>query len=392
MKATCHILPAHGLINIPLDLILIALLSLSMNLQGFTGNTPPGKYKKIQKYLNQATSDKLTGVVIYIKSPKHDEWIATSGYADVSSKQPLQKDHIFSMGSIGKMYNAVAVLKLAEEGRIKLDDKIANYLATEIIDNMPNAKEVTVRHLLSHTSGFANYDTDAELNRLYLAGLLNLDTLSRMNTLRRYAYGKAALCKPGEAYHYSSTNYLLLAMIVDHAVPEGHSDYLRKMIGEHGFVNTYYRQTPPQNTIHYYGDINQDEVIEDLTVQTIETTNWFTGDDGVYAPIGEAAHFLQALMDGKILNQQSLKEMRTWNNNKKPDYGLGLMADKSFPYHFLMGHSGRGIGTTTDLYYFPKQDMTVAIFCNTGLRASTPGFKTSYIKMRARIIKKLFIF
>jgi len=87
-------------------------------------------------------------------------------------------------------------------------------------------------------------------------------------------------------------------------------------------------------------------------------------------------------MAGKILNQQSLKEMKTWNNDKKPDYGLGLMADKSFPYHILMGHSGRGIGTTTDLYYFPEQDRTVAIFCNNGIRAAAPGFKKAYFKMR----------
>lgn len=362
-----------------------------MNLLGFSGNTPPKKYKKIQKYLDQATRGQLTGVIIYIKSAKYGEWTATSGYADVSSIQPLQKDHIFSMGSIGKMYNAVAVLKLAEEGKIKLDDKISNYLSTDIIDHLPNAKDVTVRHLLAHTSGFENYDTDPELNRLYLAGLLKLDTLSRINALRRYAYEKPALCKPGAEFHYSSTNYLLLAMIVDHIVPDGHSDYLRRLLDEHGFVNTYYRQTPPQKNLHYYGDLNQDNVIEDLTAQTIETTNWFTGDDGVYAPIDEAAHFLQALMDGEILNQQSLKEMKKWNDHKKPDYGLGLMADKSFPYKFLMGHSGRGIGTTTDLYYFPEQEMTVAIFCNTGLRASAPMFRQSYNKMRARIIKKLFI-
>ena len=167
---------------------------------------------------------------------------------------------------------------------------------------------------------------------------------------------------------------------------------MRKLIGQHGFSNTYYRQTPPHKNVTYYGDLNKDEVAEDVTAQTIETTNWFMGDDGVYATIEDAAHFLQDLMKGKILNQQSLKEMTTWNNDKKPDYGLGLMADKSFPYKFLMGHSGRGIGTTTDLYYFPKQDMTVAIFCNNGLRAAAPGFGKSYNKMRARIIKKLFLF
>ena len=57
-----------------------------------------------------------------------------------------------------------------------------------------------------------------------------------------------------------------------------------------------------------------------------------------------------------------------------------------------MGHSGRGIGTTTDLYYFPKQDMTVAIFCNNGLRAAAPGFRKSYNKNESPNYKEAFSF
>lgn len=371
---------------------LIGLLLLAIAPGGFSENRPPGKYRKIQKYLDQATRDKLAGVVVYIQSPKHGEWIITSGYANLEEKTRLQRDHIFSLASIGKMYNAVAVLKLVEEGRLKLDDKIADYLPMEIVANLPNATEVTLRHLLRHASGFVNYENDPELVRQYISGQLKLDTLSHLDALRKYVFGKPALFKPGEKYGYSSTNYLLVAMIVDRVAPEGHSDYLRELIRQHGFSNTYYRQTPPQKNVNYYGDLNQDGVIENLTAQTVETTNWFTGDDGVYAPVEEAAHFLQAVMKGKILSERSLKEMQTWNNARKPDYGLGLMADKSFPYCLLMGHSGRGIGVTTDLYYFPRQDMTVAIFCNTGLRGSAPVFSRVYFKMRTRIVKKLFLF
>jgi len=373
-------------------LVLIVLLSLSITLPGFAEKRPPGKYRKVQKYLDEATRDKLAGVVIYIQSPKHGEWISTSGYANLETKTRLQQDDIFSLASIGKMYHAVAVLKLVDEGRIKLDDKIASYLPAEIIENLPHATEVTLRHLLGHSSGFVNYEKDPELVRLYISGQLKLDTLSHLDALRKYVFGKPGLFKPGEMYRYSSTNYLLSSMIVDKVVPEGHSDYLRNLIRQHSFSNTYYRQTPPEKNVNYYGDVNQDGALEDLTAQTHETTNWFAGDDGVYAPIEEAAHFLQALMKGKILTEKSLKEMRTWNNARKPDYGLGLMADKSFPYGLLMGHSGRGIGVTTDVYYFPKQDMTVAIFCNTGLRGSAPVFSKAYFRMRARIVKKLFLF
>ncbi|HEV8514791.1 MAG TPA: serine hydrolase domain-containing protein [Cyclobacteriaceae bacterium] len=372
-------------------LLLFILVSATADAQPSTTKTPK-KYRTIQKILDKATTDKLTGVVVYISHPAYGKWTVTSGYADVQTKALIQSDNIFSMGSIGKMYNAVAALKLIETDRLHLDDKIASYLSPEIIDNLPNAKEVTVRQLLAHTSGFVNYEADAELNGLYLSSLLKLDTLTYLNALRRYVFGKNALCKPGTEFHYSSTNYMLLAMIMDKIVAEGHSEYLRKLFRELNFQKTYYRQTPPDKNVKYYGDVNKDGALEDLTAQTFETTNWFIGDDGVYAPIEEAGRFLEDLANGKILNSQSWKEMTTWNNEKKPDYGLGLMADKSFPYKFLFGHSGRGIGTTTDLYYFPNQKITVAIFCNTGIRASSPEFKKSYLKMRTRIVKKLFLF
>jgi D-alanyl-D-alanine carboxypeptidase len=283
-------------------------------------------------------------------------------------------------------------LKLAEEGVLKLDDPIGNYLPNEIIQNLPNAQRVTIRHLLGHTSGWQNYDTDSTLNRLYLSGALRLDTLTRLDALRRYAYGKPALNEPGAAHHYSSTNYLLLAMIMDKVVPEGHTAYLRALISAHGLANTYYRETPPMRNVHYYGDLNQDGEVEDVTAQTFETTNWFTGDDGIYATTGDADRFMRKLMGGDILGKEFLDFMKNGNTGIKVDTGLGLMTDKSFPYGQLYGHSGRGIGTTADVYYFPKRGMTVVILCNTGLRAASPKFKKAYLKMRSRIVKKLFLF
>ncbi len=377
-----------------LKLITIALIVIS-GIFIFSANsqTSQQKLKKIQKYIDDATSNKLTGVAIYIKSPKYGKWIGVSGYSDKENKIPIKKDDVFSLASIGKTYNAVAVLKLVEEGKISLEDKIEKYLPKEIIEGIPNAKKVTVRHLLGHTSGFHNYNRHPVLNELYLTGKLKLDTLSHTNALRRYAYGRYPYTKPVGTYSYSSTNYLLLTMVMDKILPKGHESYLRnEILFSNGFANTYYKQTPTKNLVNHYGDINKDNIIDNLSAQTIETTNWYSGDDGIYATIEDATQFLEKLMNAEILNRSTLKEMMTRNDEKKPDYGLGLMADKGFPYNFLIGHSGRGIGISIDLYYFPKQDMTIAIFCNTGLRSGTKDIASAYYKMRNKIMKKLFLF
>ena len=359
----------------------------------FYSNAQLSSYKRIQKIIDKATYDLLPGVAVYLKTPKQGEQLFFSGYADIESKTPLNPNHIFALGSIGKTYCAVAVLKLVEQGKFKLDDKICKYLPNRITSFLPNAKQVTIRHLLAHTSGFYNYDKDPELNNLYLNGKLALDTLSHFEALERFVKEKDALCLPGEAYHYSSTNYMLLAMIMDKVTPNGHVDYLREeILKREGFNHSFYKQTPPNNLVNHYGDLNQDGVLEDLTSQTIETTNWFSGDDGIYASLEDAAHFMEMLLTNQLLSDSSMIEMKTWNDKKSPDYGLGLMADKGFPYKFLMGHSGRGIGTTTDVYYFPNQQITMAILCNTGIRAASPVFKIQYFKMRNRIVKKLFLF
>ena len=350
------------------------------------------KFHKIQQYLDKATEANLTGVTVYIESAKYGKWIGTSGYSNLEQKTTLKTDDIFAIGSISKMYCAVAVLKLVDEGKLKLEDKISRYLSEEIISNSPNAEDVTIRQLLQHTSGFVNYNKDPELNDLYLTGNLKLDTVSHIEALRRYFFGKPALSEPGTEYHYSSTNYLLLTMIMDQILPDGHEKYFRDMTDALSLTKTWYKETPPK-MVQHYGDLNLDASSENLTIQTLETTNWYSGDDGHYASVEDAVHFIQALLvDKKILSESSLKEMKTGNDPKNPDYGLGLMIDTGFPYGILYGHSGRGIGMTTDLYYFPRQEMTIAIFSNSGLRSASKSFAEAFYKMRKKIMLKLFLF
>jgi D-alanyl-D-alanine carboxypeptidase len=258
----------------------------------------PKKSKKIQRIIDEATKGRLAGVVIYVKTPDDGEWTAASGLADVERLTVIDKDYVFAAGSIGKMYNAVAAMKLVEQGKFKLDDKISLYLPDEVISNIQNAKDITIRQLLANTSGIYNYEFAKELNDLYLSGNLKLDTLTHLNVLRRYVYGKEATNLPGAGYHYSSTNFMLMAMIMDRVCPEGHTLFLRKNVIEaNGNTHTFYRSTPAR-LVNHYGDTNEDGILENLTEQTVETTNWFIGDDGIYTTVTDGAHFLESLMKG----------------------------------------------------------------------------------------------
>jgi D-alanyl-D-alanine carboxypeptidase len=195
-----------------------------------TASSQPRKSKKIQRIIDAATAGRIPGVVIYIKTPGDGEWTSSSGLADVERSIAMDNSYVFATGSIGKMYNAVAAMKLVEQGKFQLDDKVSLYLSDEIVSNILNGNEITIRHLLGNTSGIYNYEFDPELNELYLSGKLKLDTLSHLNVLRRYVFGKPATNLPDDEYHYSSTNFMLLAMIMDKVWLEGHTDFLRKEI------------------------------------------------------------------------------------------------------------------------------------------------------------------
>src|SRR5688572_27639929 len=116
----------------------------------------PKKYKKFQHIMDKATAGHLPGVMIYIRTPGDGEWTGASGLADVERSMPMDKDFVFAVGSIGKTYNAVAAMKLVEAGKFQLDDLMSKYLPDEIILNIPNGKLITIRHLLSNTSGIYN--------------------------------------------------------------------------------------------------------------------------------------------------------------------------------------------------------------------------------------------
>jgi D-alanyl-D-alanine carboxypeptidase len=376
-----------------IQIVLILLTISNLNLQAQDDVSVHRKYHKIQKYLNQAVSNGLVGVSCYIKHPEFGTWIGFSGYSNKEEKIALSNKNIFYLASISKTYMATATLFCAQKGFLKLDDSIYLFLPTEIIQNVPNAKLLTIRNLLNMTSGIPNYDRDPELNKAYLNHDISLDTITHLEILREYIFGKEPFFYPGADYSYSSTNYLLLAMIVDSATNNSHADVFSEIFKQNRFENTFYKNETPfeDYLVKAYGDIDSIGQVADISKMQFETTNWFIGDDGVMATITDGANFMEALITGKILNKEYTNEMLTFVMPNDPDYGLGVMYDKSFPYKEAIGHSGSAIGGCCDIYYFPKQEITIAIISNTGKRIGDKKFKKAYNKLRRKIIMKIFI-
>ena len=165
------------------------------------------------------------GMVVWIDAPDY-RFEGASGSADLMDDIPMPPEGAFRIGSITKMFTATVIVQLAEDGVLTLDDPLALWLP-EVADQLPYGDQITLRHLLTHTSGLFNVveheaywaDLFAEMEIDEDTGAVTLACVQRdpHDTLARYVYGKDANFEPGARWSYSNTNYTLLGMVIEAA-------------------------------------------------------------------------------------------------------------------------------------------------------------------------------
>ncbi|WP_229311074.1 serine hydrolase domain-containing protein [Larkinella soli] len=301
-------------------------------------------------------------------------WETAAGYAKIEDKTVLQTCHLQYLQSIAKLYMAVAVLKLAEQGKINLDEPITRYLPARYSRYVTDAGQVTVRMLLNHTSGIPEYNfAPAYVTRL----LQHPDHLFSPEDYLKYIEGKPLTFKPGSRYSYRNTNYVLLALLTD-ALTGSHARYMTETIFTPlGLKQTFYRDQPGYlnypNLVNSYWDRYSDGILENASRLQRNNVASLVGDDGIVATPADAVTFLRGLLEGKLLSAATLEQMKTWvkDGQGKPAYGLGLDYT-TLGGEEAWGHSGGGIGAGCELYYFPRKNVYVFIGLNLGTVTDSP--------------------
>ena len=175
-----------------------------------------------------------------IDDPVYGFWAGASGMARLETGQPMTKYHIQRGGSIPKMYTGTAIMLLYEEGLIDLDAKMNTYLPKSICDNITNGNEITIRHLLTHSSGLYEYSSNPQ----YYFDIMNNPGEIDYTPLEliEFMYGKPADFEPGEYTYYCDSNFLLLAVIIDYIINGNHAQYFKeKIFDPNGLTHTYYK-------------------------------------------------------------------------------------------------------------------------------------------------------
>ncbi len=275
------------------------------------------------------------------------------GLASVELNAPATADTIYPLGSISKQFTAAAVMLLAHDGKLGLDDPIRNYLAT-----LPPAwRAITVRQLLNQTSGIPQWNPDTDKDPL-------LKTYTLAEIAARAALKPLAFT-PGAQYNYSNMNYNLLAGIIEKASGKPYDDFLQeRLFRPLGMTATglYDPQVVVLNRAAGY-DGEDGEVYNNIL---FFDTSYTVGAGGLQSSVGDLVKWDVALAGGKVLPLSVMAQMwtpPTLPGGAKTDYGMGWIS-QTINGHRVVWHNGSIPGARAFLGRFPDDHLTVIVLTN----------------------------
>ena len=336
---------------------------------GIKINTNFSKGAVIDSIMQSYAPALLPGTAIAVYSEAEGWWASAQGYANLEKKIPMQNCHLQYIQSISKMYIAVEILQLKEQGKIELDLPITKYLPLRYGRYIKGAEKITVRMLLNHTSGVAEYNTNTSfISQVILHPLNNFSSEDCLKSID----GAQPQFLAGAKYLYTNTNYLLLALIGD-AITGDHAAFIKKNIFQPlGLINSYYGKGHeylknlylPES---YWDVLNIGKPVNITPFQQVTVVS-SKGDDGIVCTTTDAIKFLKGLMEGKLLNAESMKEMMTFVKDEKGNnrYGMGMIYFDlgGIPAY---GHGGGGVGAGCGLLYIPSHKIYLFISTNLGV-------------------------
>ena len=272
-------------------------------------------------------------------------------------------------GSVGKTYVAAVALQLVAEGRLDLDAKIEHYLGGEPwFGRLPNAREITVRELMRHTSGLVRYEFQPTF-----AAALRADPFKTWTPEERLAFifDTRAPFAAGQGWEYSDTNYIVLGMILERLLGESYYSALEKRVRRPlKLSNTIPSNRPdlPGLANGYAGPNNDlggyDASLRDGKMLVNPQFEWTGG--GIASTADDLSRWGKLLYEGKAFDPKLLPAMldavpaRLGPNTS---YGLGVIVRQT-PDGPLWGHSGFFPGYATEMIYNPRTHVAAAIQVN----------------------------
>lgn len=315
---------------------------------------------------------KLPGLSAAIVKDGEVIWSRGFGYRDAERGLAATPHSLYSIGSISKSFTVAAIMQLAEQGKLSVDDPIEKFMPFPI---QPGGEKVRVWHLMSHTSGIPalayaeaviGHAIGAEPNWFPIA--TGEDVLTFMQDA-----GSWVLNKPGERWYYLNEGYMLLGLIVEKLSGQRFEDYVRQHILEPlGMTRSFYDRADvekdPDVAVPYVNWAEEGRVPSQYPWGGIAAAG------GILSSALDLAKYITMyLKNGQpILSAESVKAMSTPRIHRplentlfgEEGYGYGLMMKSNFLGHQVIGHGGSVGVSTAQILFIPTENVGIAILTN----------------------------
>lgn len=314
------------------------------------GQAPPEITDQADAYLNSAfTAGKFNGVALVAKEGKvilHKAY----GWKNVAAKTYNDTGTIFPILSITKSFTAMVVLKLQEQGKLSLKDRLSKYFP-----DLPNSEKITLRQLLIHTSGLYNYTDDIGEED---SALVNhpVEKTRVLEVIR-----KPPEHDPGKDLNYNNSGYYLAGMIIEKATGKSYEQHVRELIfGPLNMLHSGFDFNGLDAAVRATGYQFLNDTVQKPYTFLDATVGYSAG--AIYSTAGDMYKWTRAVARKEILSASS------WDlalSRQAGVYGIGFQLGKLFGNAYIK-HSGGYPGFASEFIYYPQQDITIILLRNTG--------------------------
>lgn len=334
----------------------VALVILAVAVGPATAQTELSQ--ELRDKIDQLVTETLTKSVVPSASVaivKNGQLAYVKAYGDarIEPRIPAAPEMRYSIGSISKQFTATAILLLQEQGKLSLDDKVARF-----IPDLTRANEVTIRQLLSHTSGYQDYWPQD-----YVMPMM-LEPVTAQKIMDLWAR-KALDFDPGTKWQYSNTNYVIAGVIVEKVSRMPLLQFLQQQVftplGMKGVANIDQERlgdTDPTGYLRY--------ALGPLRPAPKEGKGWLFAAGELAMPAQELARWDMAIIDRKLLKPASYRDFETevvLQNGLGTHYGLGVDVNTQAG-HRALSHGGEVSGFTAQNVVFPDDRAAIAVLTN----------------------------
>jgi CubicO group peptidase (beta-lactamase class C family) len=338
-------------------LLQLFILALSLTLVS-CGTKNSANTTSLESYLDsliqsQVDQGKIAGAGVAVYRGSEKILVKGYGYADLEFNVPMPADATFEIGSITKQFTGVAILQLLEEGKLSLDDDFTKYVKFDT-----QGKKITIRQLLSHTSGIESY-TDTKWFKDLMIEKHKRDTLLRIIEKEKFDF------EPGDALIYNNTGFFILGLIIEKVSGMTYEAFIQKnCFDKAGMKHAYYGSESRVIKNRAHGYDFRDSVLH--RTRYLDHT-WPYAAGSLCASTEDLVLWNQALHHGKILSDSLYQEFLNpyvLNDGNQTRYAKGITVVQDHGRK-MIEHAGGINGFISENRFYPEEDLSIVVLYNT---------------------------